>query len=208
MSSPHEDSSPWKKAAKRDHESSFGGHGSESSFDESLEETPEKRLKLEKDSSPMPGTSGHQGSSERETEKTEDILRKSISIEDAVDEKEHKSKKAKQEEERIKMQVLVSKFSEDQLNRYEMFRRAAFPKAAIKRLMQSISGAGISQNAVIAMAGIAKVFVGEVVETALDTKESLGESGPLQPKHLRESVRQMKKQNAIPNTKYRKKLFR
>ena len=32
--------------------------------------------------------------------------------------------------------VLVSNFTEDQLDRYEMFRRAAFPKAAVKRVRQ------------------------------------------------------------------------
>ncbi|XP_063537263.1 transcription initiation factor TFIID subunit 11 [Cydia strobilella] len=123
-------------------------------------------------------------------------------------EREKKSKKELEEEEREKMQVLVSNFTEEQLDRYEMYRRAAFPKAAVKRLMQTMTGCSVGQNVVIAMSGIAKVFVGEVVEEALEVLEKSGEAGPLQPKHLREALRRLRMRGAIPSRKVHRSMFR
>lgn len=122
--------------------------------------------------------------------------------------KDEKTKEQLAHEDRQRMQVLVSSFSEEQLNRYEMYRRSSFPKAAIKRYMQSVTGCSVSHNVVIAMSGIAKVFVGEIVEEAIDTMEKWGESGPLQPKHIREAVRKLKTDDKIPTAKYKQTLFK
>ncbi|XP_052797851.1 transcription initiation factor TFIID subunit 11-like [Mya arenaria] len=150
-------------------------------------ETPEKA----KAKSPAKAKSSPSADKKRKAETDEEII----------------AKHAKQEEERLKMQVLVSNFSEDQLNRYEMYRRAAFPKASIKRFMQSITGSAISPNVVIAMAGISKVFVGELVEEALDVLESWGDTGPIQPKHIREAVRILRERGTVPNSKKKKVMF-
>jgi len=102
---------------------------------------------------------------------------------------------------------LVKQFSQEQMNRHESYKRSAFQKSSIKRYMASTSGAKINQNTVIVMAGITKIFVGEVVEAAKEVMEEWGETGPIKPAHIREAYQRMKLHGKIPYTRYKKRLF-
>ncbi|KAK2981678.1 hypothetical protein RJ640_010448, partial [Escallonia rubra] len=95
-----------------------------------------------------------------------------------------------------KMQAILSQFTEEQMSRYESFRRSGFQKANMKRLLASITGsAKISIPMTIVVSGIAKIFVGELVETARTVMIERKESGPIRPCHIRESYRRLKLEN-------------
>ncbi|XP_022152728.1 transcription initiation factor TFIID subunit 11 [Momordica charantia] len=98
-----------------------------------------------------------------------------------------------------KMQAILSQFTEEQMSRYESFRRAGFQKANMKRLLASISGTQkISVPMTIVVSGIAKMFVGELVETARVVMTERNDTGPIRPCHLREAYRRLKLEGKIP----------
>jgi transcription initiation factor TFIID subunit 11 len=121
----------------------------------------------------------------------------------AVEEEEDEEEEADAEtkERAAELKTLLDSFTPEQLRRYECYRRSSFPKAAIKKLMSAASGQpSINPNLAIVMAGITKVFVGEMVETAKGVMEELKEDGPVRPKHLREAHRRLKAQGKIPGS--------
>lgn len=100
---------------------------------------------------------------------------------------------------RAKMQAMLSQFTEGQMNRYESFRRSGFQKANMKRLLGSITGSSkISVPMTIVVSGIAKMFVGELVETARVVMTERKDSGPIRPCHIREAYRRLRLEGKIP----------
>ncbi|GAB2278768.1 hypothetical protein Dimus_013443 [Dionaea muscipula] len=98
-----------------------------------------------------------------------------------------------------KMQAILSQFTEEQMSRYESFRRSGFQKSNMRRLLVSITGSQkISMPMTIVVSGIAKMLVGELVETARMVMTERKESGPIRPSHIREAYRRLKLEGKIP----------
>ncbi|ERN20538.1 hypothetical protein AMTRI_Chr01g112160 [Amborella trichopoda] len=106
-----------------------------------------------------------------------------------------------------KMQAILSQLTEEQMSRYESFRRSGFQKATMRRLLQNIAGCPISMPMTIVMSGIAKMFVGELVETGRVVMTERNESGAIRPCHIREAYRRLKLEGKVPR-RSRPRLFR
>ncbi|KAG6791440.1 hypothetical protein POTOM_000559 [Populus tomentosa] len=95
--------------------------------------------------------------------------------------------------------TILAQFTEEQMSRYESFRRSALQKTNMKRLLVSITGTQkISLPMTIVVCGIAKMFVGELVETARIVMTERKESGPIRPCHIREAYRRLKLEGKVP----------
>jgi len=94
--------------------------------------------------------------------------------------------------------------------------------------MQGITGSNVGQKTAIVMAGISKIYAGELIETGIHPSlvllaiqltvisartvmDEWGETGPIRPRHLREAYRRLKSKNKVPQAKPgsgAKRLFR
>lgn len=96
----------------------------------------------------------------------------------------------------------ITKHGPAAIRRYEQYRRSDLKNAKVKRVLQAYnpSLSRVSEQYIIAVKGLAKMFVGDVTEAALKVREELGQSGPLLPSHLREAFRQIRRKGMFPST--------
>ncbi|SPC64096.1 uncharacterized protein UHOD_08296 [Ustilago sp. UG-2017b] len=88
------------------------------------------------------------------------------------------------------MGLLSMVMDEDQLDRHMASRRGALNKASVRKLVNHVLSQSVSQHVAMVVSGVAKIFVGEIIEQAREIQSSRAEQGPLRPNHLREAHRQ------------------
>ncbi|GAA6040769.1 hypothetical protein JCM8097_003288 [Rhodosporidiobolus ruineniae] len=90
---------------------------------------------------------------------------------------------AKQKED---LRVLLEHFDEQQMDRYEAYRRSGLAKGNVRKLVNQVLGQSVSPSILTVVRGFAKVFVGEIVEKA---RSIASHPGALTPQDLREAYR-------------------
>lgn len=106
-------------------------------------------------------------------------------------------------ENKDRLQKIIDNMTPEELHRYEDFRRAGFNKNGIRKFVNGILSQSCNINFIISVSGIAKVFVGEMVEKALEVQKEMHDTGPLKPSHIHEAHRRLYK--TMPHLKLRNK---
>ncbi|KAI8871790.1 TAFII28-like protein, partial [Ramicandelaber brevisporus] len=89
-------------------------------------------------------------------------------------------------------QTLVNQLDDEVQQRYQAYRTATLHKGTMKKLLTALLDQTPANTLIFVMAGLGKVFVGEIVEMALRIKKQQDDENdtPLRPEHLREAYRQ------------------
>lgn len=67
--------------------------------------------------------------------------------------------------------LLVASFTEDQMERFEAYRRMTVNKPGVKKVCNSVLGHSIPQNIAVVMAGLSKLLLGDIITRAFEVQE-------------------------------------
>ncbi|KAI9609545.1 hypothetical protein H4Q26_007504 [Puccinia striiformis f. sp. tritici PST-130] len=105
-----------------------------------------------------------------------------------------------------RLKILLEHFDPQQMDRYTEYRNSGLAKANIRKLANTILQQSVTDRVTIVIRGFAKVFVGHMVESALDIQKKRGGSGPISQADLKEAYRLHLLERDRPGSD-RKKLF-
>uniref|UniRef100_A0A7E4ZXW8 TAFII28 domain-containing protein n=1 Tax=Panagrellus redivivus TaxID=6233 RepID=A0A7E4ZXW8_PANRE len=127
-------------------------------------------------------------------------------IDKKITSEELEKKFAEEEEfEKAKLRIIIANMSSEQLKRFEMVRRATFKRKDVRRIVKDACGDIPSVKVAIAISGIAKMFVCDLVEKALDIKDTHNAvDSPLKPRHLKQAFSELDRQNRVFTVRQKK----
>jgi transcription initiation factor TFIID subunit 11 len=92
----------------------------------------------------------------------------------------------KQDEYRRRIAEIRKNMTEEELDRFDAVYSTILDREFMKNLVSSMTGSKASDEVMFAISGVAKLYVGEVVEAALEEQQIEDQTGPLKPEHLRQ----------------------
>ncbi|MEW5305102.1 MAG: hypothetical protein WDW38_001982 [Sanguina aurantia] len=88
-------------------------------------------------------------------------------------------------------QKVLGQLLDEQEDRFEHFRRSAFDKPKMKKILGALTSATFRDNVATALCGISKLYVGELVEAARVVATQESHDGALQPHHIRTAYQRL-----------------
>ncbi|KAH3676095.1 hypothetical protein WICMUC_002392 [Wickerhamomyces mucosus] len=69
-----------------------------------------------------------------------------------------------------RLRLLLENLDDEQMARYSTYRRSTINKNNLRKIINSILNQSVSHSVAIAISGISKIFIGEIIEKAKDIK--------------------------------------
>ncbi|RLV90690.1 Transcription initiation factor TFIID subunit 11 [Spathaspora sp. JA1] len=70
-----------------------------------------------------------------------------------------------------KKRLLIANFTDDQMERFEAYRRMTVNKPGVKKICNGVLGHSIAHNIAVVIAGISKSFLGEIITKAIEVQD-------------------------------------
>jgi transcription initiation factor TFIID subunit 11 len=128
-----------------------------------------------------------------------------------LEEDELDLQEAIQKKRAINMGPLMKAMTEEQQDRYSAFRRHFLDKRFVKRLLQHLTRQTVTPQIVTLVAGVGKVFVGQIVEKAREVRQErltasangipqphINHRQSIRPDHLAEALRRYREEREVP----------
>ncbi|CAO4369381.1 unnamed protein product [Caenorhabditis nigoni] len=92
----------------------------------------------------------------------------------------------------IARELLIANLTREQLDRYEAFRKSKFRRQPIKNIITEVTGSAPTETVALAISALAKMFIGEIVEEAVEIRDASNEGNkPIQPHHVNTAFKKL-----------------